>query len=231
MHIRLAVEDMEPAHWVAWALDLPACYSSAATAEEALARAPQRVAGYFSWLKVHDARLPEVHEPLEVDLVETFHSFPSGKDAEYIVNAFFADDRRPLGYWDVELALRLLEWTRRDLMEVIGSLPREIYTRPIEGERQDTLEGIVNHNAAAENWYLSHLGCGLELRQLAASPLEKIALVRTHTRQKLADWIGDGRVTQNYDEHWSARKVLRRTLWHERDHTQQIQHYLEAIAF
>lgn len=35
MRIRLAVEDIEPNHWVAWALDLPACYSSTATASAA----------------------------------------------------------------------------------------------------------------------------------------------------------------------------------------------------
>jgi hypothetical protein len=29
MRIRIAVEDIEPNHWIAWAFDLPACYSSA----------------------------------------------------------------------------------------------------------------------------------------------------------------------------------------------------------
>ena len=47
-------------------------------------------------------------EPIEVVIAETFHSFASTQDPEYLVNAFFEDDRRPLHYWDVELALRLL---------------------------------------------------------------------------------------------------------------------------
>ena len=34
--------------------------------------------------------------------------------------------------------------------------------------------------------------------------------------------IGEDRVTRNCDELWSARKIMRRTLWHERDHFQQI---------
>ena len=48
MHIRLAVEDIEPNHWIAWALDLPACYSSARTMADAITHAPKKIAEYYS---------------------------------------------------------------------------------------------------------------------------------------------------------------------------------------
>ena len=36
----------------------------------------------------------------------------------------------------------------------------------------------------------------------------------------------DVRITEDRDELWSSRKVLRRALWHERDHTQHIRQLL-----
>ncbi len=229
MRIRLAVEDMEPNHWIAWALNLPACFSSATTAADAVAYAPQKIAGYFSWLLNHNSLLPAVNEPIEVEVIETFHSFASSEDPEYIVNALFDDDRRPLGYWDVEIALRLLNWTRQDLLGAIQSITQDQLTKAISGEARGSITGILNHVAIAENWYFNQLGCGLERTQLPSDPLEKLALVRANTREQLVKLIGDKPVTKNCDELWSARKIMRRTLWHERDHTQQIVQLLTGL--
>jgi hypothetical protein len=46
--------------------------------------------------------------------------------------------------------------------------------------------------------------------------------VRQHTRAQLPGLVGDTRIAVRADEEWSARKVLRRTLWHEQDHTGHI---------
>jgi uncharacterized damage-inducible protein DinB len=229
MRIRLAVEDMEPNHWIAWALDHPACFSSATTAAEAVAQAPQKIAAYFSWLTNHDGSLPTVDEPIETEVVETFNSFLCREDPEYIVNAFFDDDRRPLGYWDIETALRLLTWTRQDLLDLIRSTPQDQLTKAIVGEVRGSIIGILKHIAGAENWYFEQLGLGLEQTPLPADPLEMLAVVRANTRARLATLVGDERVTRDCDELWSARKVVRRTLWHERDHTQQIVRWLAGM--
>jgi uncharacterized damage-inducible protein DinB len=220
MRIRMAVEDMEPNHWIAWALSLPAFYSSARTMAEAIAQAPKKITDYFSWVSKHDNSYPIVMEPFEIQVTEIFHSRISQEDLEYIVNAFFEDDRRPLGYWDVELALRLLEWTRHDLFSVLQPISPEQLTITIPGERRGSIAGIVNHIAGAENWYFGQLGLGMGV--LPDDPLEKIDAVRSNSRKQLIKLTGDERVTQNCDEFWSGRKIVRRTLWHERDHTQQI---------
>jgi hypothetical protein len=222
MRVYLAVEDMEPNHWIAWALNLPGCFSSATTAEDAVALAPQKITEYFSWLLAHDSQLPAVQEPIEVEAVETFYSFPCSEDPEYIVNAFFDDDRRSLEYWDVEMGLRLLSWTRQDLFSAIQSLTKEQLTKAISGEVRGSINGILNHIAAAENWYFDQLGCGVERENLPGDPLEKLAIVRTNTRNQLVKLIGNKLITKNCDELWSARKILRRTLWHEQDHVRQI---------
>jgi uncharacterized damage-inducible protein DinB/predicted RNase H-like HicB family nuclease len=226
MRIHLAVEDMEPNHWIAWALDLPACFSSATTATDAIALAPQKIKEYFSWLLSHNNILPSVKGEIDVDVVDTFHSFSSSEDHEYMVNAFFDDDRRPLGYWDVMTGLTLLGWTRQDLLSTIQSITQEQLTKTIHGEVRGSVSGILNHIAIAENWYFGHMDRGLQQSQLPSNPLEKLALVRENTINQLPGLIGDERITHNCDELWSSRKVVRRTLWHERDHTQHISRLL-----
>ena len=229
MHIYLAVEDMEPNHWIAWALNLPACFSSATTTADAIAHSPQRVAEYFSWLSQHDSSLPIVNEQIETEVVETFQSFLSCEDPDYIVNAFFKDDRRPLGYWDADISLRLMSWTRQDLLSAIQSINQEQLTKAIPGEAHGSIAGILNHVAIAENWYFNQLGCGLERARLPDAPLEKLAQVRTNTGEQLVKLIGNEQITKSCNEVWSARKVMRRTLWHERDHTQHIIQLLNGL--
>ena len=231
MRYRLAVEDVEPNRWVAWVLDLPACFSSAHTEAHAVSLAPESIEAYYRWLASHDSSLPVLSGPFEIELVETFHSFASDEDSQYLVNAFFQDDRRPLAYWDVEVALRLLKWTHQDLLEVVGSVTREQLSKPLAGEVRDpiasetrgSLAGILEHVAGAENWYFEQLGMGLDRTQLPGDPLGKLEVVRTNTSTRLVELIGDERITRNCGELWSARKVVRRTLWHERAHTQQIE--------
>jgi uncharacterized damage-inducible protein DinB len=220
MLIRLAVEDMEPNHWIAWALDLPACYSSAGTMADAITHAPMKIREYFLWVSKYDNSCPVVSESFEAKIVETFHSWASREDPEYIVNAFFEDDRRPLGFWEVEIALRLLEWTRQDLLGILHSISKELLTKTIPGEARVSVAGILNHVAIAENWYFGQLGLGKG--DLPSDPFDKIEVVRCNTREQLVKLVGDERMIQNCDELWSGRKIVRRTLWHERDHTQHI---------
>lgn len=230
MRCRLAVEDIEPNHWVVWALDLPACFSSAPTKAEAIAKVPQCIEAFFTWLTNHDSSLPTIGGPLEMEVVETFHSFVSEEDPEYLINAFFEDNRRPLTYWDVEVALRLLLWTRRDLLNVLQPARREYLSRPIAGEIGGSISGILKHIAGAENWYLDQLGLALDQVQLPADPLPMLETVRANTRAQLVKLVGDERVVKGQgSELWSARKVIRRALWHERDHTQHIKRLLTQL--
>ena len=223
MRYRLAVEDMEPGHWIAWALDVPGCFSSARTQEEAVTQAPAKIAEHLAWLAEHGRAGPA--NSIEADDVEVFLSFPSKEDPEYIVSAFFDDDRRPLTADDVDYGLWLLDCTRRDLMDTVTTLPPDQLDRPTVASKEfETVPGILNHIAIAEWWYFDRLDMGLvsNWRELPADPLTKLEQVRAHSRACLPKLIGDTRIVTLVDEAWSARKVLRRTLWHERDHTQQI---------
>ena len=220
MRYRLGIEDIEPNHWVAWVLELPGCFSSARTQEEAVAQAPSRISAYFAWLSSHGRATFLTSERIEVQVVEVFHSFVS--EGDYVVNAFFEDDRRPLIHDEVKNGLWLLDCSRRDLLAVIQQMSSEKLSQPISGEVQGSIAGILDHIAWAEWWYFDRLNLAFEREEMPGDPLAKLEKVRAHTRAQLPKLVGDGQVVECIGEQWSARKVLRRALWHERDHTQHI---------
>jgi hypothetical protein len=57
---------------------------------------------------------------------------------------------------------------------------------------------------------------------LSPEPLDAIQQVRQKLLSVLPALSNQPGVVALAGEVWSARKVLRRTLWHERDHTQHI---------
>jgi hypothetical protein len=222
MRYRVAVEDIEPNHYVSWVLDLPGCFSSAQNQQDAVADTPSRIADYFGWVAKHEPSVPRVSGPFEMTVVEVFKAYASDEDPDYLVNAFFEDDRRPLSYWDVEVGLRLLRWSRQDLLEVVRSLlPGRLHGPTRDGVHR-RITGILEHVSRAENWYFGQFGLAVERSTLPEDTLGKLETVRSNTRSQLIKLMGQDRLRENGGETWSPRKVLRRTLWHERDHTQHI---------
>jgi len=224
MLYQLGTEDIEPNHWVTWVFDLPGCFSKARNREDAVAKAPSRIAQYFEWLSSHNYKAPRVAEPIEVEVSESFNSFIS--EGDYIVNAFFKDDRRLLSHDEIEHALRLLEYTRSDLLQVIQQMSSEQLERPIRREVQGSIRGILNHVAWAEWWYFDRLNLAFKEEEMPEDVMKMLEKVRTHTRRQLLQLVSDTTITERTGEQWSARKIVRRTLWHERAHTQQIIRYL-----
>ncbi len=122
----------------------------------------------------------------------------------------------------------MLEWSHQELLALLKPLSASRLRQPIPGDVRGSLGGIVEHVAGAENWYLGMLGLGLSAASLPQAPLPRLERVRAHT---LASWwalLGDTRVTTCCGEGWSARKIVRRTLWHQRAHTAQIDRILSS---
>jgi hypothetical protein len=220
MAYRIAVEDMEQNHWVAWALDLPGCFSSARTQEESEVMAPTSISQYITWLKNLGYRKLPRQDYIEIEVVETFRSFVSG--GMYVANAFFEDDKRPLLEEDVEFGVWLLERTREDLLDAAHNMTEEKFAQSIPGEVQGSIQGIVEHVAWVEWWYLDRLGLAFDRDKMPSGVFAMLTAVRQHTRDQLANLIGVDQIVTVRGEKWSPRKILRRTLWHERDHTNHI---------
>ncbi len=222
MTYRLGVEDIETNHWVAFVFDHPGCFSSATTREEAIANAPARIDEYFEWLLNFVDEKPARNKSTKVRLTEVIHSYRSVADPDYIVNAFFKDDGKPLTRVEVDVALVILSWAQLDLNTLVENIPVKQLNEPLVGDDENSIAKILDHLAWAEWWYFNRLDLGFPRSEMPPETRAKLEKVHAQTRALVPNLVGDTRVFDKVGEKWTARKVLRRTLWHERDHTRQI---------
>lgn len=212
----VCAEEMD-GRWIAHVPDLPGCYSSHVERDTAIASAPEAVEAYVAWCASHGIRVSGVSPPMVVsEVVRSWQYEP-----DYEVNAFFAADRPAFATDELPEIKRLLAATRKDLLAVVDSLNLDDLQRALPGERWP-IGGVLHHVARAELWYLDRLGLAFPRAELAPEPLEAIEQVRRHTLSVLPSLSSNTGVVALAGEIWSSRKVIRRTLWHERDHTEHV---------
>ncbi len=212
----VCAEELE-GNWVAHVPDLPGCYSKHKEREAAISGAPKAVDSYMEWSNSHGFRISGLSGPMIV--AEVARSWIYEQD--YEVNAFFASDRPPLTEGEVVELEKILHATRQDLESELEEISDEAATTELPGEKWSIM-GVLDHVASAEQWYLDRMGLALSTSELPADPRARLIKVRDHTLATLPALAARRGVATLSGETWSARKVMRRTLWHERDHTQHI---------
>ena len=118
--------------------------------------------------------------------------------------------------------MRIFHWQREELLAGLATLDPEILEKDFPGQRWNIL-GIARHVANAELWYLTRLNLtSLKIKDLPTEPQSRL-----NQTAELIDNIFPGfrdkvNVIGCEGEFWSYRKILRRTLWHQRDHIEHI---------
>ena len=220
----VCAEEME-GRWIAHAPDLPGCFASHESRETAISAMSKAVEDYQTWCQDHALRVSGLSGPMTVTEVIRAWNY----EEDYEVNAFFASDRPPLVEEELPELQKLLEATRADLETVLEGLDHDDLAREFTGERWSIL-GVLGHIANAEQWYFDRLGLGQPTGDIRADPLERVVSVRDHTLATLPMLVGRTGVVALSGEIWSARKVMRRTLWHERDHTDHIRKLRQRLG-
>jgi len=229
MILRVGLENGVEGRSLAWALEHPGCFAYGADATSALVAMVPAFLHYVDWVN-RNARTSWLTEVGHVDvrLVEVWEVYRLNEHYErvaeggYEVNAWFQEDWKPLTRLDVRRGLQMLQWSRADLLNRVRSLTREQLEQRPTGERWSIL-GILEHIAGAEWWYMDRLDlAGMPRAALPADPLERLEVVRRRLEQVLLQLEGVERVLGKQGEWWSPRKLLRRALWHERDHFEHI---------
>lgn len=204
--INVGIEDIEPDYWVAWVFDIPGCFSSGRTEADALAGVPLAYA-----IETNDQR------PVTVQVLERVRAVAADDDPDFLVNAWFRDDGRPLTAREVREGIDRLDANRARLLDLLSEAPRD-----------QEIERLVVHMATAEQWYLGQLNSTPERPAGIVDPLERLQWVRSELEAALLRLVGRQlEVTQL--ETWTPRKLLRRAIWHERDHTMQIEQYVKRF--
>ncbi len=221
--LRSGIENLEPDCWIVSVFDLIGCYSSGRSEEDAVAQAGRRVRQYFEWLGRKDGNPAPFEESVEVVIAERIETYPWPKDPALPVHAFFEDDARPLRPWDLDIARRLLEWSRQDFLKLSGALLPDSLVRLENVPNWNTLDGLMGHVWETENMILKRMGAMVDITDMPGDAMGRLQIVRERFQEKLPEWVEADIVVEEFGEKWSPRKALRRALWHERDHIWQLE--------
>lgn len=207
--------------------ELPGCWVFGRDRESALAKVGRAASAWYEWAKRHGERISTpssiVIKPLEV-LQVNYNPVEAGKP-----EPLFWSEILPISVRDVERSLRLLRYSRKDLLELCeGMEDRVLALKPKGGPR--TISNCLRHIADAERWYLTRLDIDLP-DQVPKGVFELLRYTRDLTVRKLRNLTKEQR-TRIFQPHhdpsplcnlWTARKVLRRFVDHERLHTAYIE--------
>ncbi len=204
--------------------ELLGCYAVASTREEAIQRLRGAVTEYLTWLAEHGeiSAPPSESEVVEIEVGEET-SLPGRYPLEPgDPIAFFAADGEPLSLQELQTAVRLIEHARQDLLEFLREVPDDLLRwRPAPGEW--SIADTLLHMAQVEASYIARLD-----EESQRSPFPQMAAIRSWAYHRLSRMteVDLSRLTTHRGEQWSARKVLRRFLEHDREHTTHIHNLL-----
>ena len=230
MQIRIGLEqNIEEGRFLAYALDHPGCFAYGNDEAETLIRMPLAVLNFDKWIRDHTSEPWADFADLDFRIVERFTTFNMDENYQlaapgqgYQVNAWFLDDWRPLAEDEIANALKIYHWQREELLAGYTTLAPEVLEMQRPGQRWN-ITGIVKHVANAEHWYLTRLGLtDLTRADFAADPVERLAQVAEEVDRIFPSLAGNLDVRGLEGEFWSSRKIVRRTLWHQRDHIDHI---------
>jgi hypothetical protein len=230
MIFQLGIENNFEGRSIAWALEHPGCFAYGTNADGAILNLESALSKYAGWILRHDTHtwLSFSDEDIETVINGTWDVYFINDDMDkateadgYNVDGFFPYDWKPLSSLEIKHGLMMLSWSRDDLMKSIQGLSPEKLQATFAGERW-SINGILGHVGRAEWWYLERLGRSFPKEQLPEEPLKRLEKVRGQFSAELNKMVGVKQVVGVDGEFWSPRKLLRRALWHERDHTEHI---------
>lgn len=206
---------------------LPGCNWLADTPEAARGRAVEFISAHLAWLrKYSQPTLPE-DEPVIPRLAQQHKS--TALEGNLI--GFFESERRPVLPEEIPCFLELMACARAELLSLVCDLPEETSNWKPEPDSWSVQE-TLRHVAGAERWYLTrildpatipHFKPYKSVRQR----LETVRVVALERLSGLNEAECSAVVADESGELWSARKVFRRYLEHEREHTAHIQEILD----
>jgi predicted RNase H-like HicB family nuclease len=211
--------------------ELPGCFVLAADESDALARLPDTIRQYRQWLHAHGVPAPG-DDAFDLTVQQVVGGprpwMPNG------AGALFSIDRRLLGDAELELHLRVLACARADLLRAVHAAPRGAFDDLAPGQAR-TLRQVLTHLADSEEWLASRLGRTVAVRE--PDPVRRLVDVRARTLEHLVRYdredrdlvfVPRDRPSDDPEEMWTLRKLLRRLIEHELGHLVDVR---SAVAY
>ena len=210
----------------------PGCWVFGRNQERALEKVKTAVAEWFEWVERHgeqnlgpkDFEL-EVPEIMKVD----YNPVEAGKP-----EPLFWSEVPPVTKKDVARILRLMRYSREDLLKLVSNLDAECLDW-LPPNKPRTIRNCLRHIAVVEPWYVSRLNINLPDRyprnlfeMLDYTRKIVVDNLKTMPRDRMRGIFQPTKDLSPICNLWTARKVLRRLVDHERLHTKYIDKVLQT---
>jgi len=142
------------------------------------------------------------------------------------VRAFFAPDAVALSEDDLGWLLALMSYAHIDLMRFAGSLTPDALTWQPTPEAW-SIQQIIDHLAQNEIWLATRMDETPHVPVVTELPGDSVARYDKIHEQAMLRYSGTTpeqrtRIRDHTGERWSLRKMMRRSIEHERTRTEQI---------
>lgn len=206
--------------------DRPGCWVFGRSSQSALRKVRVAAREWSAWLNAHDEDVPGIKEfrvePSEI-LRVTYNPALAGKP-----EPLFWSEVLPVSAGDIKRTIRLMEYSRSDLLELTSRLDGRVL-RWKGADKPRTIRNCLKHIAICEWWYITRLN--IVLRKDFPEDVfdllhytRKLALgsLRNLPKEKRAGIFRPKKYRSPICDLWTARKMLRRFVDHERLHSKYI---------
>lgn len=215
----------------AFAPSCPGCWVFGRTVERAIEKERATISAWFVWLKEHGERVSEPEGGIELEAAEMlradYNPVEAGKP-----EPLFWSEVPPIDEDDIARTLQLMEYSREDLLELVQGLDEEALNWCPPGEPR-TIGNCLRHIALVEPWYISRLKIELpkdypeDLFELLSYTRRIVVdCLRNFPQEKMEGVFQPMKDPSPICNLWTARKVLRRLVDHERLHTRYVERVL-----
>ena len=210
--------------------DYPGCWVFGRTPRSALRKVKVAVGEWYKWMENHGEHISSATN-FEVEIAEmlrvNYNPVEAGKP-----EPLFWSETLPVSKKDVEKTICLMKYSREDLLELVSNLNDErLKWHPKNKPR--SIENCLRHIAHVEPWYITRLNVDLPckypknvFRMLNYTRKIVIDFLKDFPREKMHGIFQPKKDPSPVCNLWTARKVLRRLVDHERLHTKYIEKLL-----
>lgn len=243
MEFPAAVEHGTTDIWYGRIVDFPGTIARASRREILLIELREELMYHLHWLQQHNEKIPSLTK-IGIIVREEVHNISKLGESGGEV-ALFESDRRIVSHDMMNFIFRLMDHNRKDLLELINCIPHKELVNVPPGKERSIID-VLHHVCSAEEFYKSRLGeeadqkyvecAGMSEEEIDALPIrERLHTVRRACVETLKDVVPEKKdtifarseYTDYPQEKWTAYKVMRRFLEHEREHYYNILEYID----
>jgi predicted RNase H-like HicB family nuclease len=208
--------------------DLAGCIAAGENRAEALDALPAAIQRYLDWCGAHGDPVPQ-DNVINLAVAETQRGYGPWRRGS--ANALFSVDRAPLADPELRTYLRRLSYAHADLLVWVRGLPEGGLDAPAPA-RDGSVREALTHIVDTELFYLSRMGQRITVENGQEDVISRLidsraraveAILRLSPRQRDLVYVPTEQTSEDPEEGWTLRKVLRRMLEHELEHLHALQ--------